>query len=177
MKVTITMRELTRKTGASSGDLTNWSMRGLIELPPSRQGSERVFGAGDREILLRVAFMKVLVNSGFSVGEASIVAKGWAEKALTGDLPPFIAFNPRRPEDRRLEYTKPISVAAFFETDAFSDDVGGDHLDGAKGMTPILPASAIVIINRGEIVSRIDAALGGAEAGETAGRPQSSEVR
>jgi DNA-binding transcriptional MerR regulator len=156
----ITTRDLKRLADIEAFDLANWKKADLIKLPPSRKGSERVFRAADREILLRLAFMKTLINVGFSAGDASIVAKGWADKALKGDLRPFFACNPRRPETSRLEYTKSISVAAFFETDAFPDHVGGDHIEGTKSVSPILPASAIVIVNRAEIVGRIDAALG-----------------
>ena len=110
-------------------------------------GAARVFS---RPAGLEVAFLAALGRVGMSAAKARPLSYTWVEKAEAGVLSDYWAWNPGRGDqgDAQLEFSEtiPHPDLAFMLSDAGADDAGR-------------PAAAVVLIDRGEIVRRIDEAL------------------
>ena len=116
-------------------------------VPYTIPGAARVF---TRETGLEVAFIVALVRVGMAAAEARKLSYTWVGKALAGELADYWAWNPGRgpAEGAQLEFAQAIPHAdlAFMLADSGPDDPGR-------------PAASLVLVDRGEIVRRIDEAL------------------
>jgi hypothetical protein len=123
--------------------------RGGLRTPVSYTipGAARIFS---RETGLEVAFIAALGRVGMAAAEARKISYTWVGKALQGELADYWAWNPGQgdSEGAQLEFAQAIPHAdlAFMLADSGPDDPGR-------------PAAAVVLIDRGEIVRRVDEAL------------------
>jgi hypothetical protein len=115
------------------------------EIPYTIPGAARIFS---RETGLEVAFIAALGRVGMAATEARRLSYTWVEKALAGQLSDYWAWNPGRGAAGQIEFDQviPHPDLAFMLGDSGPDEPGR-------------PAAAVVVIDRGEIVRRIDEAL------------------
>ena len=110
-------------------------------------GAARIFS---RDTGLEVAFIAALTRVGMTAAAARNLSYTWVGKAQAGDLADYWAWNPGQgvAEGAQLEFTQaiPHGDLAFMLADSGPDDPGR-------------PAASVVVIDRGEIVRRIDEAM------------------
>ena len=147
----LTTTRLTAIAGVSRDALNKImaSERGGLgtEIPYTIPGAARTF---TRDNGLEVAFIAALGRVGMTSAEARKLSYTWVERSRAGQLATYWAWNPgaRDPDACQLEFGEaiPHPDLAFMLADSGPDDPGQ-------------PAAAVVVIDRGEIVRRIEAAL------------------
>jgi hypothetical protein len=119
-------------------------------VPAAPPGTPRIFS---RENGLEIVFILALGNVGMPSSLARRFAYAWVERVQSSQLTPYWAWNPRAsarfgPEACQLEFADPIP----FQDLAFMlSDGGPGEFDQ--------PAATLVVIDRKELVTRVDAAV------------------
>lgn len=137
-------RDLTRLTGATSVDVTNWRKR--LELPLMRAGREREFGPEHEEAALAVGFLKALTAAGVDFDAAVDTARNLARKYAAGQHPHrWLVINPLNGSTYRGAELPPMGDLRERLRDGEDD---GPH-------APPLPAVALIVVDTRELFERI----------------------
>ncbi|GAB5375004.1 MAG: hypothetical protein AcusKO_14660 [Acuticoccus sp.] len=146
------MRELTRLTGITSADLTNWRSRGMTGIPPSQQGQERKFGSDDKMLVIVLGLLKALALHGLALERAKAFAVGWVN--FYGANPSHdsvIVVNLRTMETNVRDFNDGMSLREAF--DAFPDETVEDPDDLSAAGT------SLAVVDAWQIAQRIERAF------------------
>lgn len=151
-----TLSEVLSVVECTRDDFNNWKRRDILStrLPNSRAG---VAQEVSRKTALELAFLSALTSGGFDIATAVIETANWLREETAGKLAPRWAGNPRHPGGNTIGFSfevlndRALSNLAV----ALSDDEPVGYSGEAK-VGKSVPATMLVIIDRGEIVRKID---------------------
>jgi hypothetical protein len=153
-----TMAKVAAASGLSRDTINKWMERRVLSTPISAttNGVARIF---TRENALEIAFTGALARTGTDPELGAAMARAWIEEEKLGRLPRYWAMNPLLPSRsvfRDLSFEGDMSVGGLAMS--LSDEEEGEQVasDAGPDQTPPALASALVVIDRSEIVRRID---------------------
>lgn len=147
----------------SRDDFNNWKRRGAFTttLPEATPGVSQELS---RKTALELAFLSALAAAGFEPMEVRRETARWLKEESAGTLAPAWAANPnsRRRGKPAVQLGMGFGDFATANVDGLSvmlaDEIEGGYRDGPKGEHR--PATVLVLIDRAEIVRRIDELYG-----------------
>jgi hypothetical protein len=151
-----TLSEVLSVVECTRDDFNNWKRRDILatRLPNSRAGVAQEIS---RKTALEMAFLSALISGGFDTASAAAEVAKWLREEASGKLAAGWAGNPRRPgaDNLGLAFGGLEKLTFFDLAAALSDDDDTGYVGGSRG-GEFAPATMLVIIDRAEIVKRVD---------------------
>jgi hypothetical protein len=149
----VTMADIYSVAHTTRDAVNRLNARGVLptELEPMRQGVAR---SPTRENALAIVFHAAAIRGGVPAPFAAQLVKGWIAEEAAGTLVPLWAWNPKDDPSQGVNFGDASLGFRDFAI-ALADDVPGGY--AGVGRRETIPATEIVVIDRGELARRVDA--------------------
>lgn len=157
-----TLTELLQITNCSRVDFFNWKRQDFLSRnPKSTAGVAQKFA---RAAALEFAFFAALRHAGIDPHAAAREVARWLREESSGRLAPIWVYNPTRdqfpgsPPGQGIGIDGRPVATLFRETQYLDRDPGGWGMPDEKDLQA--EATSLILVNRREIVARVDALFG-----------------